>query len=183
MPTKTGDRVRAGMTRPETRRRLVHTARRVLPPDDCEDAAHDAVVQALAHADQFREDAELSTWLHRITFNSALIRQRSTLRARRRLERAALAEQPIESVPGMGTSFTAAVGRELEERELRGQLRAAVARLPEVYREVVERCVYEEESADRVAADLGLTPSALRTRFTRARERLRELIVADVRAA
>jgi DNA-directed RNA polymerase specialized sigma24 family protein len=38
--------------------------------------------------------------------------------------------------------------------------------------------VYQEQTPDAVAADLGITPSALRTRITRARDQLRALMSA-----
>ena len=162
-------RVRHDLASDHTRRLLVRTARRVVPAEESEDAAYDAVVQALVHADQFREDAQVSTWLHRIAFNAALAKQRGAKRATQRLQR-----QQSDA----GALTTAALGpSELEAIEQRDRLRAAVARLPEVYRTAVERCVYEERNAEAVAAELGITPSALRTRITRARDRLRSLMI------
>ena len=168
-------RIRAEMATDRTRMQMVRTARRVLPRDECEDAAHDAVVQALVSADRFRAEAQVGTWLHRITFNAALMKQRSASRSTRRLQRV---EREAGTCPET-VSVPAAAARpidELEEIELRGQLRAAVAQLPEVYRVVVERCVYQEHDADTVATELGITASALRTRIARARDRLREVL-------
>jgi RNA polymerase sigma-70 factor, ECF subfamily len=168
------EKVRAAMAEDRIRVQLVRTAGRVLPGHESEDAAHDAVVQALAHADQFRDDAQVATWLHRIVINAALVRQRSAVRAARRLVRA---QRETGAAPGMAVpSRQANVAREVEDGELRAQLRAAVSQLPEVYRTVVERCVYEEQAADRVARELGITSSALRTRIMRARERLRVMV-------
>jgi RNA polymerase sigma-70 factor (ECF subfamily) len=167
--SKAEQKVRAAMGRDQTRNQLVRTVGRILPHDDCEDAAHDAFVQALLHAHQFRDDAQVSTWLHRIAFNAALVRQRSATRASRRLQRA---QRATGEPPGMG-----AAAHNLEQAvasaEERQHLRAAVAQLPEGFRTVVERCVYQEQSPERVAGDLGITPSALRTRIMRARDRLR----------
>jgi RNA polymerase sigma factor (sigma-70 family) len=93
----------------------------------------------------------------------------------------------VQREAGVGIGVGAAPmsgGREVEDNELRQQLRAAVARLPEAYRVVVERCVYQEQTPETVAADLGITPSALRTRITRARDQLRALMTdADKPAA
>jgi RNA polymerase sigma-70 factor, ECF subfamily len=169
---KTAERVRDEVARDQTRTLLVRTARRVLTQEDSEDAAHDAVVQALTHADRFRADAGVTTWLYRIAFNAALLKRRSAQRADLRMKRV---EREAMAVPARVPS-----GREVEEIELRAELRAAVAQLPEAYRTVIERCVYNEENPDRVAADLGLTPSALRTRVTRARDRLRALLEGAV---
>lgn len=171
-PSPTEDRVRAEVGRDKTRTLLVRTARRVLSPEESEDAAHDAIVQALMHAQHFRADAQVGTWLYRIAFNAALVRQRCARRAGLRLLRV-----QREVSAGVGVPSPAgAASREIEDNELRAQLRAAVARLPEAYRTVVERCVYDEQSPEQVAAELGLTPSALRTRIARARDQLRLLM-------
>jgi RNA polymerase sigma-70 factor (ECF subfamily) len=167
------EKIRAAMEKDQTRTQLVRMVGRVLPAHDCEDAAHDAIVQALVHADQFRDDAQVSTWLHRIAFNAALVRQRSATRASRRLLRA---QRETGDVPGMAVAPPASVSRALEESELRWLLRSAVEQLPPVYRTVLERCVYQEQSPEVVARELGITPSALRTRIMRARERLRTLM-------
>jgi RNA polymerase sigma-70 factor (ECF subfamily) len=169
--------VRAEVANDQTRRQMVRTARRVLSAEESEDAAHDAVVQALVHAHDFRADAQVGTWLYRIAFNAALVRRRCAHRSDQRLLR-------VQREAGTGfVGATTSDGREVEENEQRQQLRAAVAQLPEAYRTVVERCVYEEQTPDAVAADLGITPSALRTRITRARDQLRALMSAADRSA
>ena len=162
--------VRAEVANDQTRRKMVRTARKVLSAQECEDAAHDAVVLALVHAHDFRADAQVGTWLYRIAFNAALVRQRCAHRSDQRLLR-------VQRESGIGVGATVmSGGRDVEDNELRQQLRAAVARLPEAYRIVVERCVYQEQAPEAVAADLGITPSALRTRITRARDQLRVLM-------
>src|SRR6478672_10079798 len=64
--------------------RLLATARRILRND--EEAAHDAVQDAFLSAYQslpdFRGEASLPTWLHRIVVNAALMRRRSRQRRR-----------------------------------------------------------------------------------------------------
>lgn len=172
------DRIRAEVGTDQTRNLMVRVARRILPNDECEDAAHDAVVQALVSAGRFRAEAQVGTWLHRIAFNAALMKQRSAQRSQRRLQRV---EREADTCPELVSvpSSPAPSVDDLEQSELRGQLRAAVAQLPEVYRTVVERCVYDEQNAETVAADLGITASALRTRITRARDRLREVLAQD----
>jgi RNA polymerase sigma-70 factor (ECF subfamily) len=122
------------------------------------------------HAQDFRADAQVGTWLYRIAFNAALVRRRCAHRSNQRLLR-------VQHESGISVGATVmSGGRDVEDNELRQQLRAAVARLPEAYRIVVERCVYQEQAPEAVAADLGITPSALRTRITRARDQLRVLM-------
>ncbi len=164
------DRVRRVLSEGRTRERILRTVRKVFRDQECEDAAHDAVVQALAASGGFRAEAQLDTWLHRIAFNAALMRWRSRSRAARRVERARL--------DGGWSDGEAGAAARLELEEDRRRLRAAVGRLPDPYREVIERCVYGEQAPRRVAGDLGISASAVRTRFCRAQDRLRKLLAA-----
>lgn len=174
MANAMGRRVRDELGRGHTRDWMVRTARRVVGASESEDVAHDAVVQALAASDRFRADARVSTWLHRIAFNAALMSHRHGVRATRRI---AVAGRAGDDVPWLGRGQTEpAAVRELEAAQDRRRLRRAVAQLPDGYREVIERCVYDEEGPDQVASRLGITPSAVRTRFFRAQDRLRKLM-------
>jgi RNA polymerase sigma-70 factor, ECF subfamily len=50
--------------------------------EDSEDAVQDAFLKAFQHLGEFREDAQFSTWLIRITLNQALsrVRKRHTIK-------------------------------------------------------------------------------------------------------
>jgi RNA polymerase sigma-70 factor (ECF subfamily) len=176
----TRDDIRRAVGKRGTRENLVRTAKRVLSENESEDAAHDAIVQALRAAGTFREDAQVGTWLYRIAFNAALMEHRRSRRAR----------QVLSKVGGVGAvdqwvsqTSRRSVASLVEDGETRWRLRDAVARLPTVYREVIERCVYDEEDADRVAGELGISRSAVRTRISRARDKLRELIASPLARA
>src|SRR5260221_2287263 len=57
--------------------RLFRVARSILRNDaDAEDALQDAYLEAYRHLDEFRAEAQLSTWLTRIVVNQALMRLR-----------------------------------------------------------------------------------------------------------
>jgi RNA polymerase sigma-70 factor (ECF subfamily) len=170
-------KVREELGRQTTRERLVRTARRVVGDRESEDAAHDAVVQALAAAERFRAEAQVTTWLHRIAFNAALMNHRSSARGHQRLTRAR--DQAVDArwIGEGAAEETASVA--LEADESRRLLRQAVARLPETYRRVIELVVYDEEDPGRASQALGITPSAVRTRFSRAQHRLRQLVAAE----
>lgn len=159
----------------EMRERMVRVARGILKdPDESEDAAHDAVVQALSACDRFRQDAMVSTWLHRIAVNAALMRRRKTKRIERNV---AATKDESDTLPWLSsTAPTPSASALLEQAEQMERLRAAIARLPEAYRAVVERHVYAEEAPEVVAEKLGLTTSAVRTRIGRARAQLAALL-------
>ena len=70
--------------------RMLATARRLLRDgDEAEDAVQEAFVSAARAIGGFAGDSKLSTWLHRIVVNTALMRLRS--RRRRR-------EEPIDDL-------------------------------------------------------------------------------------
>src|SRR5438552_1853781 len=57
--------------------RLFRVARLILKNDaDAEDALQDAYLEAYRHLDEFRAEAQMSTWLTRIVVNQALMRLR-----------------------------------------------------------------------------------------------------------
>src|SRR5690349_1360870 len=78
--------VRQELEHPAVRDRLVRVAGNILRDRrEAEDAAHDAVLQALRAAGRFRAEAEVSTWLHRVAINAALMASRSRKRSSMRL--------------------------------------------------------------------------------------------------
>ncbi len=176
--------VRRELENPELRKRLVRIAGRVLrSEEDSEDAAHDAVVQALAAAERFRNDSQVTTWMHRIAVNASLMALRKSQRANRHM--GALGNAGVAGLPvgwALGGDATS-VESQVFEADSRGRVREAVQKLPEDYKTVIEHCVYEEETAEEAARALHLTPSAVRTRVGRARKRLQDLLSADMLAA
>jgi len=121
--------------------RMLATARRLLRDDDeAEDAVQEAFVSAARAIDGFAGDSKLSTWLHRIVVNTALMRLRS--RRRRR-------EEPIDDLlprfDADGHHAEGVVGWEtpsdilLERRQTRAMVRRCIDQLPERYRSVIHR--------------------------------------------
>lgn len=164
--------------------RLLRVARRFLDSEeDARDAVQDAFIAAFRSIGRFESTARLSTWLHRIVINAALMK----LRSRRRKP-----EEDIEtylprfledghqveaSVPWTESSAETA----LERTETAGLVRAAIDRLPESYRVVLMMRDIEELSTEETAQMLGLTPNAVKIRLHRARQALRTLLDADMR--
>jgi RNA polymerase sigma-70 factor, ECF subfamily len=60
---------------------MLVVARRLLRnEDDARDAVQDAFLNAFRALPRFREEAKLSTWLHRIVINAALMKLRAAKR-------------------------------------------------------------------------------------------------------
>lgn len=158
--------------------RLLAVARRILrSEDEAFDALQDALFQAFRNLDGFAAQSRLSTWLHRITVNAAL------MRIRRRRSRP---EEPIESLlPSFLEDGHAAVEFRdwgetpdalLAREEVCSTVRTAIGRLPESYRTVLVLRDIEELDTAEVAARLGVTPNAVKIRLHRARQALRTLL-------
>ena len=171
--TQTRNPESAELSSPQARERLVHVALSILRDGiDAEDAAHDAVEQALRGSGSFRAKSLVSTWLHRVVVNAALMRAR---RRRRTAERVAANDQSGQGdIVGLLRDSSPTPAVRLEDMEDRWRLRAAVAQLPRPYRDVVQLCVFEELALPDAARSLGITSQAVRTRMCRARAQLRE---------
>lgn len=139
-----------------------------------EDVTQEAFVRAWRAIDTFRGD-RFRSWLLRIVANAA----RDELRRRKRRPQRSLDEtwddpdmasiDPVE--PGLGPQERA------EQTELRGVLERALAELPEEWRMVVllsdVHGMSYEEVAEAVDAPLG----TVKSRLSRARARLRQLLI------
>ncbi|MDQ2869676.1 MAG: sigma-70 family RNA polymerase sigma factor [Acidobacteriota bacterium] len=157
--------------------RLLAVARHLLPSEeDARDALQEAFLSAFRSLGRFRGGSSLSTWLHRILINTALMKLRT---ARRR------PETPIEELlpkfDGQGhlvSAGTWATGPEAGalRAETRTRVRAAIDRLPTRYRIVLVLRDIEELTTEEVARALDLTPAAVKLRLHRARLALRTLL-------
>ena len=128
------------------------------------EVTQDTFVNALKHLDRFRGDAQLATWLHRITVTVAL----NTLR---RLKRRQGREEPIEEAD-------AAVSAGHDEHEgidpiVRERLHRAIDALPEIYRTTLIMHEFEGYSHVEIAEMLGVAVGTCKSRLFIARAQLR----------
>ena len=156
--------------------RLLAVVRRILPnEEDARDAVQEAFLSAFQSIATFREGSRLSTWLHRIAVNAALMRLR---RARRHDER------PLDDVLPTFDETGHRVGAdqpwpqanpedEHSQADLRRRVRLAIRELPDNYRTVLVLRDIEELSTRETADLLGTTETAIKLRLHRARQALR----------
>jgi RNA polymerase sigma-70 factor (ECF subfamily) len=164
--------------------RMLATARRLLRnEEDARDAVQDAFVSAFRALPGFAGQARLSTWLHRITVNAALMK----LRSRRRRPEALIVDllprfeadgshMPEQEAPASGPDAT------VERRQTRELLNRALDQLPDAYRNVLILRDVEELDTEETARMLGTTPGAVKTRLHRAHQALRTLLERELRA-
>lgn len=132
---------------------------------DAEDAAQEAFVKAYYALGRFRAGEAFRPWILRIVSNEAKNRRRSAGRRERLVVRVAGERGPGDAAP---SPETAAV--ELERRE---DLLAALERLPERDRMVVSYRYLLELSEAETATALGVRPGTVKSRLSRALDRLR----------
>jgi RNA polymerase sigma-70 factor (ECF subfamily) len=162
---KTGDRAAfAALVRAHGNEVYTLARRLVGDPHLAADVAQETMIRAWRALPQFRGDAALSTWLHRITVNTAWTHKK---RARRH-EVAPLDdfEHLPDQVPGHQPDTAG------EIVELRGRLRSALDALPNAQRQVVIlKDVYGWSHAE-IAESMGISVAAAKVRLHRARARL-----------
>ena len=138
---------------------------------DAEDETQNAVWKAYEHIGQFQSDAKFSTWLTRIVVNQCLMR----LRRARRTKLVPLDETPGNDyrpmeLPSPGISPE----DEYARQEISVMLRREIARIPPLLRNVFELRDMMQLPMEEVAAKLGISVAAAKSRLLRARIELRE---------
>ena len=159
--------------------RLLAVARRFVRNDeDAQDIVQSAYLSAFRSLDQFEGTCRLSTWLHRIVVNTALMKLRS--RRRRRPEQSIGELLPAFQKDGhhveQFSDWTAPADQLMERKETRTKVRACIERLPENHRTVLMLRDIEELSTREAAATLRITPTAVKVRLHRARQALSILL-------
>jgi RNA polymerase sigma-70 factor, ECF subfamily len=149
----------------------LHLARSILRSEEAsQDAVQVAYFSAFRHLHSFRGDASFKTWIARIVVNCC----RSQLREFRRQ----MTWVNLEDLnDGMGPSKFASPGPTPEaafwRQEIHSAFLSAVSRLPKSLREAFALHSISGLSLAEVAATLGLTAPATKTRVFRARARVR----------
>lgn len=148
---------------------LTRLARRRLPTDEhAREVVQQTFFQLHAARNDFRLDHKLRPWLFTIAMN--LVREHYRKAGRRR-------ESELE--PERSAAPAAELGP-VEAQQRAEQLRAALRRLPEGQREVVELHWLQEMPFAEVATVVGASEGAVRVRAHRGYKRLRELLKGDL---
>jgi RNA polymerase sigma-70 factor (ECF subfamily) len=137
---------------------------------DAEEAAQDAFVKAHAALGRFREGAPFRPWLLAIVSNEARNRVRSAGRRAGLAQRVAEERRPDDAVPSPEAA--------LLDFEQRDELLAAVAALSENVRQASACRYFLDLSEEETAAALGCPRGTVKSRLSRALERLRERMEA-----
>jgi RNA polymerase sigma-70 factor (ECF subfamily) len=147
--------------------------------EDAEEVTQDVLLKVHRKIHAFRGDAALSSWIYRITFNTAMSRLRQNRAARAAAQERDRVEALLETGEQVRTlADPADWSRMPDEHVMRAQLRealaAAVAELPEIYRAPVVLRDIEGLTTEEASSRLKVKDQTLKSRLHRGRLMLRE---------
>ena len=143
--------------------------------EDAEEVAQDVLLKVFRKIDAFRGDAALSSWIYRITFNTAMSRLRTARFAKQvEMQPVEVHTESLDAVPVEPADWTELADDQVMRSEMRRQLVAALAHLPEVYRVPVLLRDINGLSTEEASAILKVKPQTLKSRLHRGRLILRK---------
>jgi RNA polymerase sigma-70 factor (ECF subfamily) len=145
--------------------------------EDAEEVVQDVLLKVFRKIDMFRGDSALSSWIYRITFNTAMSRLRRT-KAMRLAEADEIeigtminGDMPSAHDPADWTNMA---DESMLRSQLRARLAAAVVELPAIYREPVILRDLKGLSTEEASVKLRVKDQTLKSRLHRGRLLLRE---------
>jgi RNA polymerase sigma-70 factor, ECF subfamily len=137
--------------------------------EDARDATQETFFAAFRNLRNFRGEAKVSSWLHRIAINQCITRQR---RAKVRGE-TALEDETSSEVATFLTPANQSPAQAVESRERTKIVRRAVTALPPELREVIVMKEFEDLTFQEIADVLDLPLSTVKSRLYTALRQLR----------
>jgi RNA polymerase sigma-70 factor, ECF subfamily len=158
--------------------RVYNLARRMLGNDaDAEDVTQDVLLQVVRKLNTFRGDANLSTWLHRVTVNAALSHRRRRARRDEHETHASPDHVLLDGHHGYPVRpWSVAPEAALESRETAELISRAIDRLPEGYRDVYVLADVEGLPNAEIGELLELSVPAVKSRLHRSRLMMRNAL-------
>jgi RNA polymerase sigma-70 factor (ECF subfamily) len=139
---------------------------------DVEDLAQEVFLRIFRNLHRFRGQSSFYTWLYRITVNVFFDHNKKRKRADVRLSRLQNALVDVTNVRHDGEDPYYACYNALTREEFW----KAIDALPEAFRTVVAMREVEDLSYEEIAAQTGISIGTVRSRLSRARARLKELL-------
>jgi RNA polymerase sigma-70 factor (ECF subfamily) len=143
-----------------------------VPSGDVEDLAQEVFLRIFRNLHRFRGQSSFYTWLYRITVNVFFDHNKKRKRADVRLTRLQNALVDVTNVRHDGDDPYFACANALTHDEFS----KAIDALPEAFRTVVAMREVEDLSYEEIAVQTGISIGTVRSRLSRARTRLKELL-------
>lgn len=148
--------------------------------EDAEEVAQDVMMKVIRRIDAFRGDSALSSWIYRITFNTAMSRLRNSKHSRPfEVLQSDLATDHNGAAEPFEVPDWSGLGDEAVMRaELRRALSQALTELPDVYRVPVVLRDIQGLTTEEASEVLQVKTQTLKSRLHRGRTMLRERLMA-----
>ncbi len=138
-------------------------------PEDAEDVLQDTFLRAYRGIKSFQGNSTFSTWIYRITANSALMRLR-----RKHLPTVSIDDADERETPINIADWAPGPVEQLLNQETQQAMNQAIESLPPEFRQVFVLRDIEELSNSEVAEILDLSVAAVKSRLHRARLKVRD---------
>jgi RNA polymerase sigma-70 factor (ECF subfamily) len=149
-------------------------------PEDAEDVMQDALLKTYQHVRRISDPNAFRTWLYTTVRNACLMKRRR--RVGEPASFVSIEQNAAETGSGADTVDPADRSQPVDQRMIDGwmgaQLRAALAKLPPLYRMVLIMREMEGLSTREVATVTGISEANVKTRLHRARLMLRQKLEA-----
>lgn len=132
--------------------------------EDAEEIAQDAFMKAFQHLKEFKKQSKFSTWLYRITYNTAISRIR-----KKSLEMTTLDENMIEQIPEDDVRNDM---KDLNEQEQQQLINIVLEQLNELDYLIITMFYLKEKSIDDIADITGLSKSNVKVKLHRIRKKM-----------
>lgn len=154
--------------------------RQMKNPEDAEEVTQDVLLKVYRKIGAFRGDSALSSWIYRITFNTAMSRLRTSRLARAAQQRESTrdGEEATRRAHIQPADWSKMPDEELLRAQLRRAVMSAIQDLPEIYREPVVLRDIEGLSTEEASTRLHVKDQTLKSRLHRGRLLLRARLQA-----
>lgn len=143
--------------------------------EDAEEVAQDVLMKVHRKIALFRGDAALSSWIYRITFNTAMSRLRTSRFSRpHEVQAVDITTENGDVAPQEPADWSSLADDHVLRAQMRTSLIEALTHLPEVYRTPVILRDIQGLSTEEASAVLKVKPQTLKSRLHRGRLILRE---------
>jgi RNA polymerase sigma-70 factor (ECF subfamily) len=158
--------------------RVFALARRMLGNDaDAEDVTQDVLLQVVRKLNTFRGDADIFTWLHRVTVNAALAHRSKRARREEHETHDPLNRFLDDGHHGVSVRpWSVPADQQVLDKERGEIIEKAIAGLPELYRDVYVLADVEGLSNPQIGNLLHLSLPAVKSRLHRGRLLMRDAL-------
>jgi RNA polymerase sigma-70 factor (ECF subfamily) len=145
--------------------------------EDAEEIVQDVLYKVYRNVGTFRGDAALSSWIYRITFNSAMSRLRTAQYQRSQAEDRQIAtgaDESLNASPREAADWSSMADEGVLRSQLRRRVFRAILALPAIYRAPVMLRDIQGMSTEEASAMLRVKDQTLKSRLHRGRLILRK---------